>query len=124
MARSAKRAEEPGHRGRIGAADPIQYNNTYRLYRRSARGVLVEPNPTFAAKLRSARPGDVVLEAGIGTMDADSADFYIIGGSSDGTWNDYLSGSPAIRVGTLGWFSGLIWRKSSDSRDRDGGRAA
>ena len=34
----------------------------------TARGVLVEPNPTFAAKLRSARPGDVVLEAGIGTM--------------------------------------------------------
>lgn len=73
----------------IGAADPIQYNNTYRLYRRGSRGVLVEPNPTFAAKLRSARPGDVVLEAGIGTMDADLADFYVIGGSSDGTWNTF-----------------------------------
>jgi FkbM family methyltransferase len=73
----------------IGAADPIQYNNTYRLYRRGSRGVLVEPNPTFAAKLRSARRGDIVLEAGIGTMDADSADYYVIGGSSDGTWNTF-----------------------------------
>ena len=30
----------------IGAADPIVFNNTYRLYRRGLRGVLVEPNPT------------------------------------------------------------------------------
>jgi FkbM family methyltransferase len=73
----------------IGAADPIEYNNTYRLYRCGLRGVLVEPNPTFAAKLRLTRPGDVVLEAGIGTMDATSADYYVIGGRSDGTWNTF-----------------------------------
>ncbi len=73
----------------IGAADPIRMNNTYRLYRQGGRGVLVEPNPTFAARLRSARPRDVVLEAGIGTTDRDSADYYIIGGPSDGTWNTF-----------------------------------
>jgi FkbM family methyltransferase len=73
----------------IGAADPIRFNNTYGLYRRGARGVLVEPNPAFTAKLRSVRPGDLVIEAGIGTTDADSADYYVIGGPGDGTWNTF-----------------------------------
>ncbi len=73
----------------IGAADPVQFNNTYRLYLRGYRGVLIEPNPVFAAKLRSKRPGDVVLEAGVGTTDRDSADFYVIGGPSAGTWSTF-----------------------------------
>jgi hypothetical protein len=50
----------------IGAHDPIENNNTYFLYRTGGRGVLVEPNPFYAEKLRAARPGDQVLQAGIG----------------------------------------------------------
>jgi len=65
----------------VGAADPIKGNNTYLLYYTGSRGVVVEPNPTFAAALRARRPGDKVVEAGIGVTDAAEADYYEIKGN-------------------------------------------
>jgi FkbM family methyltransferase len=65
----------------VGAADPIKANNTYLLYYTGSRGVVVEPNPTFAAALRAKRPGDKVVEAGIGVSDAAEADYYEIKGN-------------------------------------------
>lgn len=65
----------------IGAADPIVGNNTYLMYGAlDGRGVLVEPNPTFARALRSGRPRDTVVEAGIGVPEASTADYYVIKG--------------------------------------------
>lgn len=64
----------------IGAADPISVNNTYLLYKTGSRGVLVEPNPTYVAKLRRARPGDIVVGVGVGVDDTPAADYYIIRG--------------------------------------------
>jgi FkbM family methyltransferase len=65
----------------IGAADPIKGNNTYLMYATlGGHGVLVEPNPTFARALRSARPRDTVVEAGIGVAETSAADYYVIKG--------------------------------------------
>jgi FkbM family methyltransferase len=64
----------------VGAAYPVQGNNTYLLYTTGARGVLVEPNPTFAAELRRHRPGDTVIQAGIGVGKAREANYYEIEG--------------------------------------------
>ncbi len=61
----------------IGAADPVGASNTYLFYTRGSRGVLVEPNPTYVARLRSVRPGDTVVAAGIGIGDAREADYYV-----------------------------------------------
>lgn len=66
----------------VGAAYPVRGNNTYLLYTMGARGVLVEPNPALAAMLRAERPGDVVIEAGIGVTDDASADYYEIKGNA------------------------------------------
>lgn len=66
----------------VGAAYPVRGNNTYLLYTTGARGVLVEPNPALAAELRSTRPGDTVVEAGIGVADAVEADYYEIKGNA------------------------------------------
>ena len=66
----------------VGAAYPVRGNNTYLLYTTGARGVLVEPNPALAAQLRSKRPGDTVVEAGIGVAAAVSADYYEIKGNA------------------------------------------
>lgn len=66
----------------VGAAYPKRGNNTYLLYTIGARGVLVEPNPALAAMLRAERPGDVVVEAGIGVSDQASADYYEIKGNA------------------------------------------
>ena len=66
----------------VGAAYPVRGNNTYLLYTTGARGVLVEPNPALAAQLRSQRPDDTVVEAGIGVTEAAEADYYHIKGNA------------------------------------------
>ena len=66
----------------VGAAYPVRGNNTYLLYTTGARGVLVEPNPALAEQLRSKRPGDIVVEAGIGVTAAVEADYSEIKGNA------------------------------------------
>jgi FkbM family methyltransferase len=78
----------------IGAADPCQDNNTYLLYKKGCRGVLVEPNPAFCRKLRSRRPGDTVLNIGVGITDQTEADYYMLSGR-DG---DYLNSFSKAQV--------------------------
>ncbi|MCL4847762.1 MAG: FkbM family methyltransferase [Acidobacteria bacterium] len=65
----------------VGAAHPVESNNTYLLYTHGGRGVLVEPNPVFAEQLRDKRPRDTVVEAGIGVAGAAEADYYVIRGN-------------------------------------------
>jgi FkbM family methyltransferase len=60
----------------IGAYEPVIGSNTYLFYRRGARGVLVEPNVDCVPRLRSRRPGDTVLNVGVGITADASADFY------------------------------------------------
>jgi FkbM family methyltransferase len=57
----------------IGAAHPTHLNNTYLLSTFGARGVLVEPDPDEAAKLRAARPGDITINAGVAFDERQSA---------------------------------------------------
>lgn len=61
----------------IGACHPTIHNNTFVFYLRGARGVLVEPNPAMIPSLQGARPGDTVLNIGIGVTDQAAADFYL-----------------------------------------------
>ncbi|HEY9133960.1 MAG TPA: FkbM family methyltransferase [Dyella sp.] len=51
----------------IGAQDPVVDSVSLAFHERGWRGVHVEPMPNYAAALRDARPGDVVLEAAVGT---------------------------------------------------------
>lgn len=73
----------------VGAHHPVFNNNTYLLYGRGSRGVLVEPNPALHRLLEQVRPRDVVVRAGIGVTAQAEADFYIIGGSEDGQLNTF-----------------------------------
>ena len=57
----------PGRYVDVGAADPVQDSVTLALYERGWRGINIEPVPQYADALRSARPGDVVVECGIGS---------------------------------------------------------
>src|SRR5262245_51415777 len=65
----------------IGAAHPIQSNNTYLLYTTGGHGLLVEPNPVLVKLLRKFRPQDIVVQAGIGVTDTPQADYYQIKGN-------------------------------------------
>jgi FkbM family methyltransferase len=61
----------------IGAWLPDAGNNTYLFYTAMrGRGVLVEPNVAMTPELRSVRPGDIVLNVGIGVTEQSEADFY------------------------------------------------
>jgi FkbM family methyltransferase len=64
----------------IGAGDPVLSNNTYALYCTGSRGVLLEPNPALVEKLKTVRPGDVVVNAGVGLKETSAADYYVIRG--------------------------------------------
>jgi FkbM family methyltransferase len=81
----------------IGAADPIQDSNTYLFYQKGFRGVLVEPNPAFARRLRSERPLDRVLNVGIGVTDQKDMDYYMIGGR-DGAYLNTFSKEQAETI--------------------------
>lgn len=62
----------------VGAAHPVRGSNTYLLYWSGDKGLLVEPNPMFCDLLRSHRPRDIVLQAGIGVTDQAEADYWEI----------------------------------------------
>jgi FkbM family methyltransferase len=61
----------------IGAADPVESSNTYLFYLKGGSGVLVEPNPPLAERLRAARPRDKVLNIGIAASAQKEADYYL-----------------------------------------------
>ena len=49
----------------VGASDPAVLSNTMAMYRRGAKGVLVEPDAAMAAKLRERRPRATVVHAAV-----------------------------------------------------------
>ena len=70
----------------VGAWAPVLNNNTYLFYTLGFRGLLIEPNVEACKKLREVRPGDRVLEAGIGVTATRQADYYVMTKSS---WNTF-----------------------------------
>jgi FkbM family methyltransferase len=62
----------------IGAHHPTELSNTYLFYQRGFSGVLVEADPDLCNKIRTKRPRDVCLNAGVGPIDAKSAPFYVM----------------------------------------------
>jgi hypothetical protein len=91
-----------------GPADPIILSNTYRFYLRGGRGVLVEPNPALAAKLRRVRPRDVVIEAGVGVKGDGAADYFVLSGEGapyHNTFSREEAEVDAARSGGKTWIS-------------------
>jgi FkbM family methyltransferase len=87
----------------IGAWDPIELSNTYLLYSTGSRGVLVEPNPAFCDKLRRIRPGDVVLNVGLGTSGRTEADYYMFANSPMNTFSkQQADGLPKVYGDRIG----------------------
>ena len=83
----------------VGAFLPIFSNNTYLLYQRGSRGVLVEPNVDLIPELRSKRPRDTVLNVGVGLTEQTAADYYCM---SLIQWNTFDKGEAERRVAANG----------------------
>lgn len=63
----------------IGAQDPEIDSVSFAFYQAGWRGIHVEPTPHFAARLRSARPDEMVVEAAITCVDGPIKFFDVLG---------------------------------------------
>ena len=72
----------------IGTNFPVQGNNTYFFYNTGCRGVCIEPDPELYAMIKATRPGDAVLNIGIGLNQENSANLYIFPHPYTG-WNTF-----------------------------------
>jgi FkbM family methyltransferase len=79
----------------IGAWLPQAGNNTYLSYTRGGRGVLVEPNVAMIPELKAARPGDTVLNVGIGVTGQKEADYYCM---TVDQWNTFDKEEAELRA--------------------------
>lgn len=70
----------------VGAADPVIDSVTMALYERGWRGVHIEPVPSYAEALRAARPGDTVVQCGVGP-ERTTARFTIVEGTGWSTFD-------------------------------------
>lgn len=66
----------------LGANDPINLNNTYSLYCKGARGVLVEANPNLIPKLKFFRNQDIILNNCVDEISDERRKLFIM--NSDG----------------------------------------
>ena len=64
----------------LGANHAIELSNTYSLYERGARGVLVEANPSLIPELQEYRSGDIILNRCIYSETDKTMSFYIMSG--------------------------------------------
>ena len=62
----------------IGCNNYKNLNNTYGLYKKGIRGVLIDANPIFIEDVKRYRPEDTVLNCGIGPKKSKEMIFYIV----------------------------------------------
>jgi FkbM family methyltransferase len=80
----------------IGANDPVICNNTYLLYKKGWRGVLVEPDTAMCEVVKAKRPADTILNIGIGLSNESEAPFYVFPGRLN-TWSTFSQEEAGIR---------------------------
>lgn len=55
----------------IGCYQPVALSNTYRLYRRGWRGLVVDANPDVLQRFRQRRPRDIAVQAAVSNRESD-----------------------------------------------------
>lgn len=62
----------------IGCNDYKNLSNSYALYKKGIRGVLIDANPVYLDEIKIYRPEDIVLNCGIGAKNSEKMKFYIL----------------------------------------------
>ena len=60
----------------VGSFHPTLYSNTFSLYLRGWKGILVEPNPAYHSLTRALRPRDHLAPCGVGLKEASLEYFH------------------------------------------------
>lgn len=71
----------------IGCNDWRNLSNSYYLYRRGIRGVLIDANPIYVDEIKIFRPEDIVLNCGIGKEHSKELEFNIVNQSDVSSFN-------------------------------------
>jgi FkbM family methyltransferase len=71
----------------IGTNNPSVDNNTYLFYKNGGTGICIEADQTLIKNIRSVRPKDKVINAGVSVSNEKEADFYLFKGSSLNTFD-------------------------------------
>lgn len=61
----------------LGVMDPIISSNTYYFYKRGAKGILVEANPSLINRIKRIRPKDYIINKAIYDKDNSVIPFYV-----------------------------------------------
>ena len=80
----------------IGANQPVICNNTYFFYQKGSRGVCVEPDVNMCVAAKAKRPGDNILNIGIGLSEVKEAAFYLFPGHLN-TWSTFSKEEANVR---------------------------
>ena len=78
LLRRALHSVNPGFYIDVGAHDPTAWSVTQAFHDHGWRGINVEPSPSYAERLREARPRDVTLQIVLGDSPG-TATFYDFG---------------------------------------------
>lgn len=62
----------------IGCNDYKNLSNSYALYKKGVRGVLIDANPIYIDEIKMYRSEDIVLNCGIGAKNSEKMKFYIL----------------------------------------------
>ncbi|MEO6316426.1 MAG: FkbM family methyltransferase [Chitinophagaceae bacterium] len=85
----------------IGTNQPLVCNNTYSLYLRGGYGVCIEPDKNMIKLIKRKRPGDIVLNIGIGLTESPAATFYLFPSKVNG-WSTFSEEEALIRKNATG----------------------
>ncbi|MBP6946372.1 MAG: FkbM family methyltransferase [Candidatus Pacebacteria bacterium] len=70
----------------VGSYHPIQYSNTYALYRRGWRGFVIDPNSNLKLLYWYFRRHDRFINVGVGEQSEEDAEYYRF---TDGAYNTF-----------------------------------
>jgi len=71
----------------IGCNDWRNLSNSYYLYRRGIRGVLIDANPIYVDEIKVFRPEDTILNCGIGKESSKELEFNIVNQADVSSFN-------------------------------------
>ena len=87
----------------LGANHARELSNTYALYQRGMRGVLVEANPDLIPELKNYRNEDIIINKCLADKDCGNMTFYLLNGdglscSDLETVNEMIKTNPTLRI--------------------------
>lgn len=85
----------------IGTNQPKICNNTYWFYKKGCKGLCIEPDIEMVRIIEQQRPGDTILNIGVGITDQTNAEFYLFPGLMNG-WSTFSREEADIRKKNTG----------------------